>query len=588
MDYVICNNGIINVKYVIELIIFNIYLVYMKNKIKNGISYKKNGWKYISVKGRAKERGYAYGYFCADDFKEIQKMLNFYMFESYGFFWDYFIEHINKDFKEKTKTEFYELYEEMEGIAEGCKANGCNTTVDEIIAWNFYMSIPYWLSSATGSHIGKEGGGKTPIDIVLPFANNHTSDKCSAFIANGDWTTDGKIVVGHNSFSDYIDGQYSNIILDLHPEKGYRFLMQTSPCWIWSGTDFFITSVGIIGTETTIGGFTLYEKRIPIGYRIRQAMQYATNIDEYVTFLTNGNSGDYANSWLIGDIKTNEIARIELGFKYHNVSKTKNGYFIGFNATYDPRIRNIGVVNSGFYDIRRHQGARRVRLTQLLEKYKGKLNIEIAKKILADHYDVYLKKDNNPCSRTVCSHYDLDAREYMSQGARPPPFAPHGAVDGMVCDSNLAKSMSFVGRYGNSCGIAFNKDKYCKEHIQYSNICHFLKNRPSQPWTKFQVYKFDNKHYAEFLNSKKKYISNTKNIDTFKEIILPNKYNIYASQNGLFDNNKNIKTKYFENNDLNYVTQKSLIAKLSYNKSKNLNKFKQNLKNKTKKIKRTK
>ncbi len=31
-------------------------------KIKNGISYELNGWKYISIKGNAKERGYAYGY----------------------------------------------------------------------------------------------------------------------------------------------------------------------------------------------------------------------------------------------------------------------------------------------------------------------------------------------------------------------------------------------------------------------------------------------------------------------------------------------------------------------------------------------
>ena len=78
----------------------------------------------------------------------------------------------------------------------------------------------------------------------------------------------------HNSFTDFIDGQYSNVILDLHPEKGNRFIMQTSPCWVWSGSDFFVNSKGIIGTETTMGGFIAYENNIPVGYRIRQAMQY--------------------------------------------------------------------------------------------------------------------------------------------------------------------------------------------------------------------------------------------------------------------------------------------------------------------------
>jgi hypothetical protein len=447
-------------------------------KIKNGMSYDKNGWKYISIKGKPRERGYAYGSLCANDFKEIQKMLKFLMMEAYGIEWTTIIKQVNDDFKEMTKKDFEEFYEEMEGIAEGCSAAGCETNIDEIIAWNFYMSIPYWYSTKSESRVQKEGG---------------SGDKCSAFIAVGDWTEDGKIVCAHNSFSDFIDGQYSNIVLDLNPAEGHRFIMQTSPCWIWSGTDFFVTAKGIIGTETTIGGFIPYEKRFPIGYRIRKAMQYGNTLDEYCEILLKENSGDYANSWLFGDINTNEILRIELGLKYHNIERTKNGFFIGFNAPYDERIRNLEVNNSGFYDVRRHQGARLVRLGDLMDEHKGKINIEIAKKIISDHYDVYLLKDDNPCSRTVCSHYDLDAREYMSDQSRPKPFAPHGAVDGIVCDTTLAKKMAFEGRFGNSCGIPFVKDEFCKKHRQYYKFCPYLHDRPSQPWTEFASEQESNK-----------------------------------------------------------------------------------------------
>jgi hypothetical protein len=443
-------------------------------KIKNGLSYEKNGWNFISVKGKPKERGYAYGYLCASMFNEIQKMLDFFIYESYGISWHEMIKLANDDFKEMTKEKFEELYEEMEGIAEGCVAGGCKTTVDEIICWNFYCSIPYWVSTHFGEHVSREGGSK---------------DRCSAFMAVGDWTEDGKIVVAHNSFSDFIDGQWSNIILDMQPDKGNRFIMQASPCWIWSGTDFFVTSKGIVGTETTIGGFFPYEKNYPIGYRIRTAMQYGNTLDDYASILLDGNSGDYANSWLFGDTNTNEIMRIELGLKYHNIEKTKNGFFIGFNAPYDERIRNLEVRDSGFYDIRRHQGARYVRLSDLMDEYKGKLNVEVAKKIISDHYDVYLLKDDNPCSRTICSHYNLDAREYMSQATRPKPFAPHGAVDGTVSDSNLIKKMSFEGRFGSSCGIPFVVADYCKKHRQYEKFCPYLKDRPSEPWTVFSSVK---------------------------------------------------------------------------------------------------
>ena len=227
-------------------------------------------------------------------------------------------------------------------------------------------------------------------------------------------------------------------------------------------------------------------------------MQYGKSLDEYCEILLHENSGDYANSWLFGDTNTNEILRIELGLKYHNTERTKNGFFIGFNAPYDEKIRNLEVINSGFYDVRRHQGARLVRLGDLMDEHKGKINIEIAKQIISDHYDVYLLKDDNPCSRTVCSHYDLDAREYMSQSDRPKPFAPHGAVDGIVCDTNLAKQMSFIGRFGNSCGIEFNKDEFCKKHRQYYKFCPYLRDRPSQPWTEFTITNINTNKKSKF------------------------------------------------------------------------------------------
>ena len=464
------------------------------------MSYEKNGWLYISVRGSPKDRGYAMGYLSAKRFAKIQEMLIFFVLETYGELWNDMIKNINYDFHEMTKTEYPELYEEMAGIAEGCNAAGTKTTIDEIIAWNYYYSMSYWFPfgpmkdiMTPEARIGKEGGAR---------------DRCSAFIAVGsDWTQDGKIVLAHNSFCDFIDGQYSNVILDLQPDKGHRILMQTFPCWIWSGSDFFVTSKGIVGTETTIGGFSKFEKNRPIGYRIRTAMQYGNTVDDYVEILLKGNGGDYANAWLFGDINQNEITRLELGLNYYSVNRTTNGYFIGFNSVYDARIRNLEITNSGFYDIRRHQGARRVRLSNLMEQYKGNLNVENAKLIIADHYDVYLEKDNNPCSRTVCSHYNLDGREYMSQIGRPPPYSPHGAVDGIVADSSLIKNMSFVARWGNSCGMPFIKDEYCKKHIQWDTICEFLHDRPTQEWSIFAITK---QLKSRPLFSKKRKNTNTK------------------------------------------------------------------------------
>jgi hypothetical protein len=446
-------------------------------KLKNGFSYEKNGWNYISVKGSPKERGYAYGYLSAKEFKKIQDMLRFSAYNDFGETWDFFIEACKTELKDNIVKHFPELYEEIEGSAAGCNAAGTKTSVDEILAWNNSFTLfDSWYGSQAGGPGGREGGS----------SKRGANDRCSAFIAVGDYTADGKIVVAHNSFANFLDGQYMNVILDINPKKGHRILMQTCACWIWSGTDFFVTSKGIIGTETTIGGFHSYENNHPIGFRIRKAMQYGDTLDDYVKILLDGNSGDYANSWLFGDTNTNEILRIELGLKYHNVERTKNGYFVGFNATYDPRIRNKECSDSGFDDTRRHQGSRRVRLTDLMEEHKGKLNVELALKLIADHYDVYLDKEN-PCSRTICSHYDLDAREYMSDPSRPKPHQPRGALDGCVVDTELARNMSFMARYGNSCGTNFSVEEFCNKRRQWAYLKPYLHDRPSQPWTKFEI-----------------------------------------------------------------------------------------------------
>jgi hypothetical protein len=202
--------------------------------------------------------------------------------------------------------------------------------------------------------------------------------------------------------------------------------------------------------------------------------------------LLDGNSGDYANSWLFGDTNKNEIMRIELGLRFHKTERTKNGYFIGFNAPYDARIRNLECVNTGMDDIRRHQGARKVRLADLMDEHKGKLNIEIAQQIMADHYDVYLNKEN-PCSRTCCAHYELDAREYMSDQSRPKPFQPRGALDGNVVDTTMAKNMSFSLRWGSSCGIPFDANNFCSKNRVWDYLRPYLHDRPQQPWTTFRI-----------------------------------------------------------------------------------------------------
>ena len=459
--------------------------------IKNGSRYTENGWIKITVKGNAYDRGYANGYLVANELKEVFGVLDFLMMHRHGLSREFFSEVISELYKNQIKDGYPEYYEEMRGILAGANARKAQLTMDDIIMWNCYYSLPYTIGSLP-ELINKNDKLKEKYGHIFPeghklkmgASEGGASDKCTGFIALGDYTKDGKIVCGHNTFDNFIDAQYCNIIIEIRPKKGHAIMMQSPPGCIASGTDMYVNSNGMICTETTIGGFSKFRLEDPICCRIRKTVQYANTFDECVTMLKHNNGGDYANSWLFGDTKKNEIMRIELGMDYVNVEKKKNGYFIGMNAPFDPQIRHLECSNTGYADIRRHQGARQVRLTELMEQHKGKLTLEIGQDILADHFDVYLNKIN-PSSRTCCSHYELDDRAYMCQVGRPIPYEPKGAIDGIVTDTTLAKKMGLSSRWGSSCGMPFNADAFFIKRIQWSEQKKYIKSRPYQPWTNF-------------------------------------------------------------------------------------------------------
>ncbi len=427
--------------------------------------HEKNGWIYLHLEGSPKERGFQHGYLLAKEIKDALRILSEEWKYQSAMEWSWLVGKAGEILTAKVDSE---NIAEIDAMVEGMKTAGISTTRDELVALNGYMElIWYWWPTVKDS-----------------FKTNSPEPKkqsCSSFIATGSMTTDGGIVLGHNSMVGYQD-PFCNIILDILPEKGHRILMQAFTGFIHSGTDFFVTDAGLVGSETTIGGFFPFdEKGAPEFSRMRHATQYANNIDEWCEMMKKDNNGGYANAWLLGDINTNEIARLELGLKYVGFEKKKDGYFTGSNVAENLNILRFET-KSEETNIKYSSVSRRVRWKQLMKDNTGKINIETAKSFESDHYDAYLKM-NNPSSRTLCAHDDLDPK--FSSGGEP--YSPGGSIDAKVVDSKMAKQMSFAARWGQACGMSFDAKKYLEAHSQFDWMNGLLKDRPSQPWTEFRA-----------------------------------------------------------------------------------------------------
>jgi hypothetical protein len=333
--------------------------------------------------------------------------------------------------------------------------------------WEYYVK-----------EFNKEHGLQSAASMVAP-------EHCSAFVATGSYTKDGKIVIAHNNWTNYLDGARWTIVFDIVPAKGYRMLMDGLPGFIHSGDDFVVNAGGLVITETTIGHFSGYDANgIPEFVRARKAAQYANSIDEFARIMKEGNNGGYANNWLLADIKTNEIASLELGLKNVTLEKKTDGYFVGSNF---PVNENLIREETDFdtRDMSLSANARHVRWEQLMAENKGKIDVRAAERFLADHYDTYTKKEEAD-ERTLDGHIDLSPR-----GSAPwqPPYGNAGAVQNKVADAAMVGRISFAAHAGHACGMNFKADEQLREHPEFGWEQGVLRDMDAYPWTTFAVKK---------------------------------------------------------------------------------------------------
>ena len=427
--------------------------------------HEKAGWVYLHIEGAPRTRGFQHGYLLAPEIKQGIKAIRADWEYQSATKWPWLLAKADAMFARKIDKE---NLAELDGIVEGLQAAGVPSSRAEIIAYNAYLELSWywWPQESKKIKDGKSSLGR---------------QSCSAFVATGSMTADGGVVLGHNTMDGYHMAP-ANVILDIVPDKGHRIFMQTAPGWIHSGTDFFITAAGLVGAETTIGGFDGFDaKGVPEFSRMRRATQDANSIDEWCAIMKRGNNGGYANAWLLGDVNTGEIARLELGLKYVGFEKKRDGFFIGSNIAEDPKVLRFET-SSHETDIRQSNVARRLRWKQLMAQHAGKIDVEAAERFEADHFDVYLGEEH-PGERSLCGHWELESKPIQQW-----PTVPNdawGTLDGKVVDAKMAKQMKFVARWGSACGLAFDAPKFLSAHPQFDWMKDTLQSRPSEPWTAF-------------------------------------------------------------------------------------------------------
>jgi hypothetical protein len=434
-------------------------------------SYKFNegGWTYVHLDGTPEQIGFEHGNLLA---REIEDNVHVYQVEApnkYKRQWKFFREAAEKVLWPHVDAEYQQ---ELKGIAEGLHAQGSALDLWDVLALNGVIELTdYYLPTVNAS----EAKANPPVAVA--------PGKCSAFIATGSATKDGKIVIAHSNWSSYAEGERWRMVFDIEPVSGQHFLMDGTPGVITSQDDFGVNASGLMITETTLPmakGFDV--NGIPEFDRSRKAMQYATSIDEYAAIMRKGNNGGYANSWLIGDRKTGEIAYLELGLHHTPLTKKKDGYFVSSNFAADPGLVRDDTPGFNPNDAESSMNARHIRAEQFMKEHYGQLDTTLAEAYLSDHYDSYEHKIDVG-KRSLCGHEETSPAGEKVWGN--PPFDPGGAVTGKVMDSDMAAKLSFTGRAGHPCGENFIAAPFLAAHPEFAWQKPILHDMIAGPWTTF-------------------------------------------------------------------------------------------------------
>jgi Phospholipase B len=440
-------------------------------RLNGAYTFKDAGWTYIHLAGTPTQIGFAHGYLLADD---IEDNVNVYRVEYSNLYkrdWSFF--------RDAARTILWphiepEYRAELQGIADGLHAHGSKLDLWDVIALNGSMELSeYWLPT-----LNKKEGTPNPPQAKAP-------GKCSAFIATGSATKDGKIVIAHSNWSSYAEGERWTVIFDIVPAKGYHLLMDGLPGVITSNDDFGVNSAGIMITETTLpmaAGFDT--KGTPEFVRSRKAMQYANSIDDYAAIMRKGNNGGYANSWLVGDRKTGEIGYLELGLHHTPLEKKKDGYFVSSNFTANSLVLRDDTPGFDPAELSSSMNARRITADKFMKTHYGQLDTTLAEQYLSDHYDSFDKKEEVG-KRSLCGHEELSAEGEPVWGN--PPFAASGAVTGKVMDSDMAAKLTFIARAGHPCGGDFIAGPWFTAHPEFAWQKPILHDMKAGPWTAFRA-----------------------------------------------------------------------------------------------------
>ncbi|MBZ4413488.1 hypothetical protein K8640_35225 [Myxococcus sp. XM-1-1-1] len=396
-----------------------------------GFRYDDGGWIYVHIEGDPYERGHQFGELVPQEIVRYMEKLG-----------------VQKDKADPAKGWSHqrlladslflrkfdpEYLEEMKGIADGANKAGAkfkDRPLDLIDIVTLNTAVDAGQLEEANRATSTSLSGRTFLKAEDEAERGGKGDHCSSFVATRSATKDGRAIMGQIFMWNGYTGVHWDVVLDVQPTRGHRFVMQTFPGGIHSGADWFINAAGIVIGETTVGQTPFDPNGTPQSNRIRKAAQYASSIDDVARIMKDQNNGLYTNDWTLADTKTDEGACLLLGTKKTRLWRTGSK---GNAADTPGNLKDFIWANNNNRDLEVRKESVSNPDNAPADLAFNTWNRDIA---FWEYYQQHGKKG-----------FDLDSAIRML--ASSPINRPH-ACDGKITTSEMAEKMMFLAHYGKT------------------------------------------------------------------------------------------------------------------------------------------
>eukprot|EP00929_Paragymnodinium_shiwhaense_P052943 TRINITY_DN26506_c0_g1_i1.p1 TRINITY_DN26506_c0_g1~~TRINITY_DN26506_c0_g1_i1.p1 ORF type:complete len:574 (+),score=131.43 TRINITY_DN26506_c0_g1_i1:76-1797(+) len=295
-------------------------------------------------------------------------------------------------------------------------------------------------------------------ELVPHLAPKHkrlrSRDRCSALIKLAPDNAD--IFFGHATFDHYgmMVRSLKSYDIRLRSDLRTAVTLSSSPGFISSIDDFFLTSHGLAVIETTNGvkDHSLYSRIVPetllSWVRASVANALAKTTAEWADLFSTANSGTYNNQWMVLDLKLFRKGQpLQQGlfvvleqipgyieWQDKTAKLQEDGYWGSYNVPYFKKVLEI----SG-YDAREHHTAPRANIFR--ERQHAVANLEDFQRLLR-----YNNWEHDPLSlgdacNAISSRCDLNPASSSS-------WQLDGGIDAKAASVDMGKALMFAAQNG--------------------------------------------------------------------------------------------------------------------------------------------